>query len=130
MSASIKPNHKAIQTYYRTMEEYHAGQITHEGATETAFQRLLAETARPHGWMLVPKLSSNAAARRSSPTARSATSSTSTAATGKPKTPTTTCGVEIRKKIAKGYPLTNTIFEDTRRAVLFQNGAETARRST
>jgi hypothetical protein len=30
--------------------------------------------------------------------------------------------VEIKKKMAKGYPLTNTIFEDTRRAVLFQNG--------
>jgi hypothetical protein len=26
--------------------------------------------------------------------------------------------VEIKKKIAKGYPLTNTIFEDTRQAVL------------
>ena len=29
---------------------------------------------------------------------------------------------EIQKKAAKGYPLFNTIFEDTRRAVLFQNG--------
>jgi hypothetical protein len=33
--------------------------------------------------------------------------------------------VEIRKKIASGYPLSNTIFEDTQTAVLFQNGAET-----
>jgi hypothetical protein len=31
---------------------------------------------------------------------------------------------EIRKKIAKGYPLTNTIFEDTRRAFLYQNGQQ------
>lgn len=29
---------------------------------------------------------------------------------------------EIKKKIAKKYPLTNTIFEDSRRAVLFQKG--------
>jgi hypothetical protein len=35
--------------------------------------------------------------------------------------------VEIQKKIAKGYPLTNIIFEDTRRAVLFQNGQERLR---
>jgi predicted helicase len=34
---------------------------------------------------------------------------------------------EIRKKIEKKYPLTNTIFEDTRRAVLFQNRAEARR---
>jgi hypothetical protein len=37
--------------------------------------------------------------------------------------------VEISKKIAKGYPLTNTIFEDTRAAVLFQNGKERSSRS-
>ena len=32
---------------------------------------------------------------------------------------------EINKKRAKGYPFTNTIFEDTRRAVLFQNNQVT-----
>jgi uncharacterized protein YdiU (UPF0061 family) len=32
--------------------------------------------------------------------------------------------VEISKKIAKGYPLNNTIFEDTCTAVLYQNGQE------
>ena len=31
---------------------------------------------------------------------------------------------EIAAKIAKGYPLNNTIFEDTRQAVLFQNKIE------
>jgi predicted helicase len=31
---------------------------------------------------------------------------------------------EIRKKVAKGYPLINTIFEDTRQAVLFQDKRE------
>lgn len=35
--------------------------------------------------------------------------------------------VQIQSKIAKGYPLTNIIFEDTRRAVLFQNGQERLR---
>jgi predicted helicase len=34
---------------------------------------------------------------------------------------------EIRKKVSKGYPLVNTIFEDTRRAVLFQGGREAFR---
>ena len=29
---------------------------------------------------------------------------------------------EINRKIARGYPLTNTIFEDTQRAILYQNG--------
>src|ERR1700730_4850616 len=34
---------------------------------------------------------------------------------------------EIRKKIARGYPLTNIIFEDTRQGVLFQNREEVFR---
>lgn len=34
---------------------------------------------------------------------------------------------EIKKKIAKGYPLNNIIFEDTRDAVLYQGGIETLR---
>jgi predicted helicase len=34
---------------------------------------------------------------------------------------------EIDKKIRKGYPLTNTLFEDSRNAVLFQSGQEVMR---
>ena len=34
---------------------------------------------------------------------------------------------EIRKKSAKGYRLTNTIFEDTQTAVLYQNKQEVRR---
>ena len=34
---------------------------------------------------------------------------------------------EILKKRQKGYPLINTIFEDTQRVVLYQNGSETER---
>ena len=34
---------------------------------------------------------------------------------------------EIQKKIGKKYPLTNTIFEDTRTAVLYQNGVQCRR---
>lgn len=33
---------------------------------------------------------------------------------------------EIKAKIAKGYPLTNTLFEDTNTAILFQNGSQAA----
>jgi hypothetical protein len=54
---TLKPNHKAVATYYEALQSYHNAQVTHEGATETAFSRLLADTAKPRGWMLVPKLS-------------------------------------------------------------------------
>ncbi len=51
----LKPTHKAIQQYYQALQSYSAHHVTHEGALETAFQRLLANTARLHHWTLIPK---------------------------------------------------------------------------
>jgi hypothetical protein len=55
--AAIKPTDKAIKAYYAALAEYSQERVTHEGALETAFQQLLADTARPHGWFLIPKQS-------------------------------------------------------------------------
>ena len=54
-AAHLKPTHKAIQQYYQALQSYAEHQVEHEGALETAFQRLLADTARTHGWTLIPK---------------------------------------------------------------------------
>ena len=56
-TGTIKPTHKAIQNYYAALQAYSEQQITHDGVVETAFQQLLGETAKSHGWSLVPKLS-------------------------------------------------------------------------
>src|SRR5258708_3920390 len=73
-STSIKPTHKAIKTYYQTLQTYRDERVDHEGATETAFQQLLADTARSHGWTLLPKLKLQVkgSARRGSPDSSSA----------------------------------------------------------
>jgi predicted helicase len=42
-------------------------------------------------------------------------------ATGRPRTPSDRLDVEIARKKERGYPLKNTIFENTREAILFQN---------
>lgn len=54
-SAFLKPSHKAIKQYYQSLEEYRAHRVTHEGALETAFQRLLDATGRHCHWQLIPK---------------------------------------------------------------------------
>ena len=54
-STLLKPSHKAIQQYYKALDEYRGQGVKHEGALETAFSRLLADTARLQGWTLVPK---------------------------------------------------------------------------
>src|SRR5438876_11755751 len=54
-TAPIKPTHKAVKQYYAALQSYRNHQVTHEGASETAFGRLLEETAKSHGWKLIPK---------------------------------------------------------------------------
>ena len=71
-----------------------------------------------------PRKSSRSASTRSSPTAPSATCSTCRRGYWEAKDTDDDLDAEISKKIAKGYPLNNTIFEDTRQAVLFQGGVE------
>jgi len=55
MTTKIKPDAAPIKAYHATLQTYSDHGAVHEGATETAFSNLLAVTARPHGWTLIPK---------------------------------------------------------------------------
>jgi hypothetical protein len=59
---SIKPTHAAVRAYYEALAAYAAHGAAHEGATETAFGRLLADTT-PVGWTLIPKQALRAGGR-------------------------------------------------------------------
>src|SRR5438128_416196 len=54
----VKPTHKPIQQYYDALQTYAGKNVEHEGALETAFSRLLNDTAKVKVWTLVPKLPS------------------------------------------------------------------------
>src|SRR4051812_13846670 len=56
-STHLPPGHPALQDHYATLKTFSAQHVEHEGALETAFSHLLAEIAKPHGWLLIPKLS-------------------------------------------------------------------------
>jgi predicted helicase len=126
-AAHLKPNHKAIQTYYEALKTYSAQRVEHEGALETAFSRLLADTARPHGWTLIPKMSLKAGGRPIAPDGTLRDDFYLRHGYWEAKDTHDDLDAEIRAKIKKGYPLSNTIFEDTRTAVLFQNGQQVNR---
>ena len=119
---SIKPTDKALKTYYQALAAYSNQQVTHEGALETAFQRLLADSGKSHGWMLVPKLTVRRGGAILIPDGTLRDDFNLHRGYWEAMDTADDLSAEIRKKTAKGYPLTNTIFEDTRRAVLFQNG--------
>jgi hypothetical protein len=124
---AIKPTHTAIKAYYQTLKGYAAYGAAHEGATETAFGRLLSDTAKGLGWTLIPKQGLKAGGRTIFPDGTLRDAYNLPRGYWEAKDTDDDLQVEIRKKIDKKYPLTNTVFEDTRRAVLFQNRIEARR---
>ena len=115
---AAKPKSKDLTDYYAALEAYEKQGVTHEGALRSAFQNLLAETGRRTGWTLIPELASGSI--RPDGTFRD--EYFLNRGYWEAKDTDDNLETEIRKKIAKGYPLTNIIFEDTQRAYLYQNG--------
>jgi hypothetical protein len=108
---------KVIERYYKELEEY-KGRADYELAVRTAFFNLLAETARQVKWMLIPEQTIEGGIR---PDGVLRDNFDLKRGLWEAKGPRSDLDKEIAKKIATGYPLINTIFENTKRAVLFQN---------
>ncbi|MHB8598355.1 MAG: type ISP restriction/modification enzyme [Ktedonobacteraceae bacterium] len=108
-----------VEQYYRDLAAYKEQDVIHETAVRSAFQNVLANFAPAVNWLLVPE-EPLANGKRPDGTLRD----TFRLPRGywEAKDTRDDLLVEIRKKIAIGYPTTNTIFEDTRRAILYQSG--------
>ncbi len=122
----VKPTHKAIQHYYAALADFAALDQSHETAIRNAFLRLLEDTARLQGWIAVAEVGKKVEGRTIRP---DATLYKSALPRGywEAKDTADDLDAEIAKKIKKGYPLTNIIFEDSRAAVLYQGKRETFR---
>ena len=109
---------KAVDQYYKELATYKLQDVTHETAVRSAFQNLLAAFAPAVNWTLIPE-EPLANGKRPDGTLRD----TFRLPRGywEAKDTRDDLLVEIRKKTVIGYPTTNTIFEDTRRAILYQN---------
>ena len=118
MRAGLATKPKDIRDYYAALDAYAEQGVTHEGAVRSAFQNLLTETGRRAGWTLIPELSLGSI--RPDGTFRD--EYFLNRGYWEAKDTKDRLEAEIEKKRAKGYPLTNTIFEDTRHAYLYQNG--------
>jgi hypothetical protein len=109
---------RAIDQYYRELTAYAEKKVTHETAVRSAFQNLLAEFAQSANWLLIPE-QMLANGKRLDGTLRD--SFNLPRGYWEAKDSRDDLETEIRKKISAGYPISNTIFEDTRRAILYQN---------
>ncbi|MGI9059383.1 MAG: type ISP restriction/modification enzyme [Ktedonobacteraceae bacterium] len=115
----VTPTQKrAIDHYYQELAAYQEKKVTHETAVRSAFQNLLATFAQSANWVLIPE-QTLANGKRPDGTLRD--SFNLPRGYWEAKDTKDDLHIEIRKKISAGYPITNTIFEDTRRAILYQN---------
>ena len=127
-ATSIKANHKAVQAYYEGLKAYAGQDVSHEGAVSTAFQSLLAEVGKLHKWVLIPQLTMKMRGHLIRPDGTLRHEDwLIPLGYWEAKDSEDDLDVEIRKKINKGYPTVNIIFEDTRVGVLYQNGREAYR---
>jgi len=108
---------KAIDRYYKQLQDY-KGRADYELAVRTAFLNLLNETAHQVKWMLIPEQTIEGNIR---PDGVLRDNFDLKRGIWEAKGPQSDLDKEIARKIATGYPLTNTIFENTKRAILFQN---------
>ena len=95
--------------------------VDNEMNVRAPFEFLLAETGRQRGWTLVPELSEKAAGGLVRPDGTLRDSNSLPRGYWEAKDTKDDLDLEIQRKIARGYRTSNTIFEDTEKAVLYQN---------
>ena len=116
-----KKVHHAIDAYYKTLQEFEFQHALHEGAVSVAFQTLLTEVGRRYHWTLIPQLQGSHRGNSIRPDGTLKDPMSLVRGHWEAKDTQDNLDAEISKKIKKGYPLGNIIFEDTRRAILYQN---------
>ena len=52
-SLNLKPTHKPVREYYKSLEQYEALGVSHEGAVKVAFQNLLEHCCKTFKWTLI-----------------------------------------------------------------------------
>lgn len=128
IAATVRASQKPIQEYYQNLKAYSAQGVAHESAVRTAFQTLLADTAKACRWTLIPELSMRVRGKTIRPDGTLRDDEWKLhRGYWEAKDAFDDLDDEIRKKADQGYPLLNTIFEDSRKGVLYQNGKENYR---
>ena len=117
----IAPTHRAIRKYYESVAALRHQRVFNEMNVRSAFESLLADTARLKGWTLIPELSGKSGGSLVRPDGTLRDRNSLPRGYWEAKDTKDDLEAEIQKKIARGYPLSNIIFEDTATGVLFQN---------
>jgi hypothetical protein len=123
-SASVSAAHPLIREYHRSLADLRSQGVEHELGLRRSFENLLAGSARLHGWQYVAESGAKAGGHRIRPDGTVFDPNNFPRGFWESKDSHDDLDREIDRKLRRGYPDTNTIFEDTRRAVLYQNHAK------
>ena len=119
----LKATHKEIREYFAELSNLTQRGFRHEGAVAPAFAAVLRKAARPFGWALTEQYARKAANGR---TIRidGALLDDFNLAHGywEAKDSDDDLDLEIRKKLATGYPQDNILFQAPQRMVVIQQG--------
>nr|BBH93788.1 hypothetical protein KTA_19870 [Thermogemmatispora argillosa] len=110
---------RAIERYRKQLRSYE-GFATHELALRSAFQRLLEETATAVNLKLIPEQTLPNGLRPDG--VLRDVNEFFIRGLWEAKAPHLDLEREVQRKIEAGYPLRNTLFENSRRAILYQDG--------
>ncbi|GCE26334.1 hypothetical protein KDA_18180 [Dictyobacter alpinus] len=111
---------KIVRQYKEELKGYQEV-ANYELGLRAAFQNMLSTVAKYCGWSLAPEMTID----KIRPDGVVLDEFRIRRGYWEAKGPKVNLDEEIRKKIATGYPLTNTLFEDSRRAVLYQGKRNT-----
>jgi predicted helicase len=122
MSTSpITATHRSIRRYYEQVAALRDQRVLNEMNVRSAFEFLLADAASRRGWTFIAELSGKSGGARIVPDGTLRDRNSLPRGYWEAKDTQYDLDTEIKKKIARGYPLSNIIFEDTQTGVLFQS---------
>jgi predicted helicase len=120
----LAANDPLIRTYLKDLQHLKNQSVVHELGLKGPFQNLLDKAAKRRGWTLVPELSTYSGGKRVVPDGTVRDEFRLARGWWEAKDTSDHLAAEIQKKLKAGYPARNTIFEDTQRAVLYQDRSE------
>jgi hypothetical protein len=122
---TLKPTHKPVIAYYEALARFKKLGVKHEGAVSSAFEDLLEHCARQTGRVLIPKYATTGRGGQPIiPDAAVVDSLSKILCYGlwEAKDTDDDLEKEIKAKFKVGYPRDNMLFQEPRRAILYQNG--------
>ncbi|MCX6632842.1 MAG: hypothetical protein NTW28_35025, partial [Candidatus Solibacter sp.] len=120
-TSGITPGHPLLKEYARSLAEIQAQGYSHELALRPAFQNLLSDTARLYGWTFISEPTVRVGSHTIRPDGLVRDRNNYPRGYWEAKDSKDKLEKEIDRKLRNDYPSQNTVFEDTNRAVLYQN---------